>query len=179
MAYRLTDRSALAMLIRNDEYVLKINEVRSIYDKAYPRWVPHINLIYQFVTPDHFAEVSSVLDVMLKDFGSFNIHLDEVGFFNSGKGATIHLKASDSSKIDQMYKAIRSILPLIRVQREVFAPHLTIAQVPLTQVEEKMVEFRAWLGKGFTFEVCSIFVLERSLNDNAIPFHIAKEIRLT
>ena len=35
-----------------DEVHDKINEIRSVSDKAYPRWMPHINFIFPFVPPD-------------------------------------------------------------------------------------------------------------------------------
>jgi 2'-5' RNA ligase superfamily len=34
-------------------YCREVDKLRELYDKAYGRWPPHINLIYPFVGIDH------------------------------------------------------------------------------------------------------------------------------
>ena len=178
MAWKLTELTALSIIVSNDVYITKINEIRAVYDKAYPRWMPHINLVYQFAFPDVFPEVSGVLNEKLNNFGAFSIHLDSIGYFKQNKTVSVHLTTSDTSKIDLLYRTIISNLPSLPVQRKLFKPHLTIAQVDIELVDEKLEEFRKWLGLGFVLEVKSIYMLQRSQTNSLLPFHVAREISL-
>ena len=43
------------------EFHNKINEIRSKYDRAYPRWMPHINFFFPFVTQTELKNVTEKL----------------------------------------------------------------------------------------------------------------------
>lgn len=53
----MTDTSTALTLIISPTYHQKINEIRSKHDKAYPRWMPHINFMFPFVPLEQFPEV--------------------------------------------------------------------------------------------------------------------------
>jgi hypothetical protein len=59
-----------------------INQLRALYDKAYEKWPPHVNLIYPFVNPEalpHIVEL--VRSTLVKNkTEQFQFDLDKAGF---------------------------------------------------------------------------------------------------
>jgi len=43
-----------ACLIPDESLWEPIQEIRKKYDKSYPRWMPHVNLLYPFIVDDLF-----------------------------------------------------------------------------------------------------------------------------
>ena len=152
-----------------------INNVRKENDRAYPRWMPHINFIFPFIPVNDFEYVAEKLQSKLKDFGSFVLDLSEVGYFSQGKNATIHLKPNDDSQLKVLFNMIREALPDIAVKHSEFAAHLTLAQSKKSEATEKMEEIKKQLPDGVRFTVDKICLINRNGND---PFQIHTEIKL-
>lgn len=179
------DTTAAITLVVPDDLNKKINEIRSIYDKAYLRWMSHINLIFPFISlnDDKLKEVENMLDKKLKNLKPFTLSLSEMSFFSQGKtDITIHIKPNEKSaeyhKLQELYKNIRSALPDVTVKRELFCPHLTIGQIKKND-KKTYEEIQNWFEENknnLTFEVNNICILSRSKDDNSIPFSILKRI---
>jgi len=45
--------TALAITLP-DEFVAQVNKIRSKHDKAFPRWMPHVNLLFPFIPVAEF-----------------------------------------------------------------------------------------------------------------------------
>jgi len=172
--------SALTLVIPS-EYVDKINEIRSKQDKAYPRWMPHINFLFPFVEEHEFDDVTDKLEKALSEFNSFEITLNTIGSFAQGKNLTVHISPPPNEanvKLQELFKVIRATLPYVQVKHNEFHPHLTIAQIPKAGADKALNELVTWLGSGFTFKVDKICILKRPRDDNTIGFSVSKTISL-
>ena len=166
--------SALTLAFPDDTHQ-KINEIRSKYDKAYPRWMPHINFIFPFVPVDKFDEIANRLSC-LNNFGGFELELNTIGYFIQGSNVTFHAKPDNDSKLQNLFKLITEVLPEIESKREQFHPHLTLAQFPRLEIDIRKQELIQWLGSGIKIKVDRIHLIKRDGADT--PFKIVKEVLL-
>lgn len=170
--------TALTLVIPN-HFHDEINEIRKLYDRAYPRWMPHINFFFPFIDESKFGDVVSRLEPKLKEFGSFELELNELGCFKQGKNVTAHLKPKDFTRLAKLFEVIRNTCPEIQLKHDQFAPHLTIAQFKNMEKDEKMGELSKWLiGKNFKFVVDDICILQRSKINNSVPFSVHTRLPL-
>jgi len=165
-------------LVAPQEFHDKINEIRKLYDKAYPRWMPHINFLFPFVSDDQFDTIVNKLEPTLKSFGTFELEMNEIGSFNQGKTVTVHIKPKNYDKLKELFTIIRKELPEIKPKHEEFGPHLTIGQFTKQEAPAKIEEMKKWLGSGFTFNIGYICILQRSKTDNNVPFDVVKKLNL-
>jgi 2'-5' RNA ligase len=175
----MADVTTALTLVAPQDFHDEINKIRRDYDRAYPRWMPHINFLFPFVSEDQFDTVVSKLEPALKPFGPFELQMSEIGFFTQGKTVTVHIKPKDDTKVKELFNIIRNVLPDIKSKHHEFAAHLTIAQFTKAEAPAKMEELKKWLGGGFTFDVGYICVLQRSKTDNNVPFSIHKKLYLS
>ena len=170
--------SALSIVIP-DEFVAKINQIRAMNDKAYPRWMPHINLIFPFCDQSKFDNVYAQLSAKLAGFKKFTIKLNKIGSFAQSDIMTIHVKPEDSTDLQKLFAKIDECLPSMTNSRfHEFHPHMTIAQTPTIGADKQIKQFQKWLGSGFTVNVDKICFLSRSKTDKNDQFVVVKEIVL-
>lgn len=106
-----------------------INRVRALYDKAYGRWPPHINLIYPFVRPEVIDDaIENITKFDISAFNSLSVNLDKPGIFSHRNNNTIYLQPAAGSQ-----EWLRKLANTLRkaFNRPVdagFQPHMTIAQ---------------------------------------------------
>lgn len=171
--------TALTLVLPN-KYHEMINNIRKQYDKAYPRWMPHINFMFPFVAEERFDEIRKRLVSELVSFGSFELELNEVGYFKQGKNfVTMHLKPKDPSQLQSLFKVIKLNIPEVDVKHKEFTPHLTIGQFPIAEADIKLKEYQKWLSENpITYNVTNICILNRSKTDNSLPFEIYHPLSL-
>ena len=78
-----------------------VDRLRALYDKAYGKWPPHVNIIYPFVSTDNLEktadQVQSGVDEWRKGWSEksssgLRVRLDSAGFFaQREKKNTLHL----------------------------------------------------------------------------------------
>lgn len=172
------DTTTALTIIAPNEFHDKINQIRSKFDRAYPRWMPHINLYFPFVPEDKFDDICNAL-CSLKEFGEFEINMNKLGYFSQKKIATIHIEPTDASKLHELYDKIKYLLTSnkidISTKHDSFHPHLTIAQCKKSEIDEYMNTISNWFGSGFKFKIDKIFLIKRH---GDTPFEIKKEILL-
>lgn len=167
--------TALTLVFPQESHT-KINEIRSKYDKAFPRWFPHINFLFPFVPVNKFDDITNRLS-HLENFGDFELDMNSIGYFLQGPNATFHLKTNDESKLQQLFKLIREALPEIPCKHNEFHPHLTIGQFPKNEINQRKQELEAWLGTGIKIHVDQINLINRGKTDGT-PFKINKTVSL-
>lgn len=177
-ANQASDVTTALTLVIPEVYYDQINVIREPHDKAYGRWMPHINFMFPFVPEDKFDSVVAKLEPVLQTIDPFTVKLDQIGYFvhNPKDNATFHVKPSDPSGLIQLFEAIRTALPDIKIKHEGFAPHLTIGQFRQSDIGPKKAELEDWLEDGFEFTVNHINIIKRDGGDK--PFTIRKEIKL-
>jgi len=166
--------TALAIVIP-EQFHEKINTIRKEHDKAYPRWMPHINILFPFLPKNRFEEIHNRLEQKLKLIGKFTINLIDVGYFKKKDNGTMHLIPEDCEELRELFDVIKKEIPETS-NKHGYTPHMTIGQFKLDIIEEKQNQYREWLGYGINFEVDRVCMLSRSKSD---PFIIDTIICLT
>ncbi len=169
--------TALALILP-PEYHEKINSIRKDNDRAYPRWMPHINFLFPFISLENFDEYHNKLQTALKGFGSFELTFDKIGYFKQKKAATFNLQLSNDTKIQELFDLIRITIPEIEPKHPEFHPHLTLGQSKKSMIDQTMIDLENWLGLGMTIQVNKIYMINRSKNNKNIPYTINREITL-
>jgi 2'-5' RNA ligase len=170
--------TALTLVIPEKFHDL-INIIRKEHDRAYPRWMPHINFIFPFVSEDKFKEIRQKLIPEISSFGAFEIELNEVGYFKQGKNVTMHFKPTDSRQIKALFNTIKTALPDIEIKHDEFNAHVTIGQFKNSEFADKLKEYQLWLKENpIKFTVNQIYILQRSKTDNNLPFEIYDTITI-
>jgi 2'-5' RNA ligase/endonuclease/exonuclease/phosphatase family metal-dependent hydrolase len=146
----------------------EVNALRKVHDKAYRRWVPHINILYPFVETSRLREALALLKSHLADeqLQTIRIEVDDVGVFRHRKNATVFLKPSKAS--EDALQRFRSLLTAALGCEESdgthdgeFRPHLTIGQASLLGgLIEKLVT-KAENVEGFGWNIRSLAVMKR------------------
>lgn len=157
----MTDVCTALTLVIPQQFHDSINEIRKEHDKAFPRWMPHINFIFPFVPTDRFDDVSDKLRAKLEGFNPFTLELTEVGFFPQGKNATFHLKPKDISKLKKLFDLITCTLPDVKVKHAEFNPHLTLGQCKKSDVNSMLADVKSKLPNGVTFTVDKVYLISR------------------
>lgn len=80
-----------------------IENLRSLYDKGYGKWPPHVNLIYPFVEPDALQRATARIDSYLQGMWDVKngpeVILDQADHFEHRSNSTIFLRGSDDSQV--------------------------------------------------------------------------------
>lgn len=120
--FNLTSHETALALIPPPHLWPRIDRFRSLYDKAYLKWPPHINLLYPFVSPSALPSLPS-----FSPSAAFNLPLDNTGVFEHKHSNTLYLTTSSR---DQLKELRRTILNALKSQAsgQQFVPHMTVAQ---------------------------------------------------
>ncbi|KAI1811535.1 DUF455 domain-containing protein [Poronia punctata] len=109
----------------------RYDSLRFLYDKAYEKWPPHINLVYPFVRVESLKSAVSLLESKLADasLAPFDVSLDGVDVFAHKHDNTIVLCDSDkrrASRIQELRKTITTALGHTSTSN--YRMHLTVGQ---------------------------------------------------
>ncbi|TLS30366.1 hypothetical protein PpBr36_02945 [Pyricularia pennisetigena] len=132
----------------------RIDRLRSLYDDAFGKWPPHINLVYPFVqvaSLDHaVVAIASELEARLRtqwyDECNPSVRLDSSGVFPHRKHNTIYRKDGDETRVERLRalrKAVSSALGHQSSGDNEYRPHLTVAQ----SSDAKDTQHKSRLGK--------------------------------
>ncbi|CAM1511097.1 Fc.00g086100.m01.CDS01 [Cosmosporella sp. VM-42] len=107
-----------------------IDRLRSLYDKAYGTWPPHVNLIYPFVRPEVLSQAANILSLLdIVAHAQTRVQLEAPDTFNNKRYNTILLRPAhgpSSKALSELRTNICAALSQSSQGR--FQPHLTIAQ---------------------------------------------------
>jgi 2'-5' RNA ligase len=137
----------------NGTVIEGIDAIRSEYDKAYHRWMPHINFIFPYVSCNHFEDHVSRLNEAVKVICLPNnvfIRFDQIGYFKQKNGYTFHLKPDSTSEayLSKIYHDVilSTLSGDVQIRRSSFHPHLTLAQCSLKDFETMKTKLENWLS---------------------------------
>eukprot|EP01120_Amphizonella_sp_Union-15-10_P011442 TRINITY_DN4855_c0_g1_i1.p1 TRINITY_DN4855_c0_g1~~TRINITY_DN4855_c0_g1_i1.p1 ORF type:complete len:406 (-),score=54.14 TRINITY_DN4855_c0_g1_i1:94-1311(-) len=165
----------------------KIQQIRKKHDKAYFRWMPHINLLYPFVPQTAFSEAATKIKNSLASSGPFELTFNTFDFFEHGpRSSTVYLKPETQppDALISLEKSLVEIFPhcddLITRSSDGFKPHLTVGQFPGSSLSKNKIEqFMKPSGEiswnSITFTVDSIHLISRS---GIKPFSIIETVPL-
>ncbi|PWW80132.1 hypothetical protein C7212DRAFT_273731 [Tuber magnatum] len=171
-------RTALAV-IPPAFYHPQINALRSLYDKSYLRWPPHINVLYPFATPESLpSAVQNIRRVIQesKDDGlGFWLELDRPGSFWHKQSATIFLSPASGKALRRLEALLSSQFARRgRVGDGVYRPHLTLGQTSLDPMPlnsllskaEKLVMANRVSSRPFKWFATRLVVMKRDEEGN-------------
>ncbi|KAH8689073.1 DUF455 domain protein [Talaromyces proteolyticus] len=106
-----------------------INRLRALYDKAYEKWPPHVNMIYPFVAPESLPHAVELVRATLVDNSTeeFQVRLDTAGFFTHKRHTTVYTTDSGNG-CQELQKMRRHIIFALGQSDLNHQPHLTIGQ---------------------------------------------------
>jgi 2'-5' RNA ligase len=177
---RKMNYSTALVVIIPVEFHDSINFWRSQYDKAYPRWMPHITLYYPFVSVDQFPDVTERIQAAVRGFGSFELNFNRVSHFPQKNKSTIHLRVENDTKLQELFNdQIKPALSEIKISHPTFVPHLTLAQTDKRNTNQMVNQIQEYFNdKSMKITVSEIYLINRSETDPCIPFSIHSTIRL-
>lgn len=140
-----------------------INRLRALYDNAYEKWPPHINLIYPFVNPEVLPHVVEIIrSTLVKNKTKpFQFAVDKAGFFTHKRHRTIYTTSSGKG-CEEVETIRRNILSALGQADTHFQPHLTIGQSEAN--DESDLEYlisKVNLLPLVEWEVSEVFILIR------------------
>ncbi|KAL2015502.1 hypothetical protein VTK56DRAFT_5357 [Thermocarpiscus australiensis] len=130
----------------------RIDRLRALYDKAYPRWPPHINLVYPFVAPESLPAAADRIASALSSSSSsshipprtttIDVSLTTPGVFPHRRDRnTIYLCDGDATRAERIADLRGEVLAALRggdgaadaaaaaaAARAEYRMHLTVAQ---------------------------------------------------
>ncbi|KAF1977226.1 hypothetical protein BU23DRAFT_323198 [Bimuria novae-zelandiae CBS 107.79] len=120
-------------IIPSQNHCETIDKLRSLYDKAYERWPPHINLVYPFVALEHLSQakerIESHLHATFSDPSPATVVLSGAGVFKHKKDITVFLQQNGGSKEQDTLGLLRSAaLQALGSKASPSTFHLTVGQ---------------------------------------------------
>lgn len=159
----------------------EIDKLRSLYDKAYEKWPPHINLIYPFVAPELLPQAKE--KIMSQFYTTFDgstsrtVALGGAGIFKHRKDTTIFLQTRGGVG-DSILETLRSAaLRALDSKPNPSTLHLTIGQAQDNSVSARQfLVDKVNLLPSFEFDVGCLAILVRE--KPGLKADIASQMRL-
>jgi RNA 2',3'-cyclic 3'-phosphodiesterase len=174
----ITHQTAMCLL-PPEKYWQEIQSIRSIHDKAYRRWMPHINLIYPFFPEADFDQIRERLEVIFQNMSPFVIEFDasSVNYFKQkGQECTFHLRPKETQRIAELHDILMNELFKDKMNSTPFEAHLTLGQTTKSRISDIMIEMKAkWSPIKFTIDRISMISRGNDPNDQ---FTVKKQIFL-
>lgn len=154
-----------------------IQKIRQSYDKHFERWMPHINLIYGFVSEQYFASAAEAIAQVLAEMEPFTITLSDFEYFTHKNSCTAWLSPITEAPqaLKQLQKRLEQLFPLCKEQSQKsptgFTPHLSVGQFSTTT--EGATKLPPW--NPVSFSVDSVALISRRAND---PFQVRYQVYL-
>jgi hypothetical protein len=158
-------------LIPPEDLWPSVEKIRLLYDKAYRKWPPHINLAYPFVKVDALERVSELIVTALENSTTstfpynLKVVLDTVGVFKHRSKNTIFITGQDdalSSQLVELRRAILQILGHPATEAVNYRMHMTVAQTDgVDSPAFKYLEQKAKLLPRMFWNATSLAILVR------------------
>jgi 2'-5' RNA ligase len=191
-----THRTSLCIIPPN--YLWQpIQDIREQHDPAYPRWMPHINIIYPFIHVEHFDDFrQKIHDAFRKhNIQPVNIKLNATNLSHFDRKANESLmillpNAETSAELNRIYDVIMSIMTPSKDEnasndchnnkqqsKRPFTPHMTLGSFERQNIAQTIHEFQQkWsqCNVGLPWTADSVFMIARDSDDT--PFRVIHEI---
>ncbi|KAK3390399.1 2'-5' RNA ligase superfamily-domain-containing protein [Podospora didyma] len=112
-----------------------VERLRALYDQAYEKWPPHVNLIYPFVRPDQLPIAAEAIEYVLsqpyrdQEEDMLRVSLDAGDVFKHKHDNTIYLHDSDEARSARLANLRRDVLRALgHSQTGGYQMHMTVAQ---------------------------------------------------
>lgn len=171
--FKMDVRSALTIIPPKD-ICDNIDVIRSVYDDAYGRWMPHSNIIFPYISEEDFLTLREQIEKEMATIEPFEVQLNKFGFFGAKKKNICWLAPeTDKDQIRQIYDKTIKYTPYLAKNKE-FNAHITLGNLPKQETQTKLAEWsKTW--KPTSFVVDRLYIITRVGEE---PFKIKYEIKL-
>lgn len=159
-----------------------VQRVRERHDPAFPRWMPHINLIYPFLPASQFQLPAIRRRLLSGGVAPFELRLTGIGLLRHPRSSTYYLKPDEQSEKDlqALHERILAAFPALPKgsakgkgkgkgkpgpddghDPDGFLPHMTVAKSELGPTPSLDEEIAAEVGQA-CFRVEHVSLCERS-----------------
>ncbi|KAL2843925.1 hypothetical protein BJY01DRAFT_215308 [Aspergillus pseudoustus] len=167
----ITHDTALCILPPSDS-VRDIERLGALYDKAYGRWPPHLNLIYPFAEPELLPQAAKIVRQVIyrrrlraqNDDNSTptRLRLDKAGFFAHRRNSTIYRYDSGSAGLQALLDLRQEIFDAFEYTPSRDSPlHLTVGQSEDDLASRQFLLEKTALLPVAEFEVGELVILVR------------------
>lgn len=108
-----------------------IQAIRSVHDRNFERWMPHITLLYPFAERRDFASVIPALTKAAQQIAPFSVAFTHFDAFRHRKSCTMFLVPEPEDEIAQLHGTLMHHLPDYDDTARFdggFHPHLSVGQ---------------------------------------------------
>ncbi|KAK6196796.1 Mitochondrial fission protein [Pestalotiopsis sp. IQ-011] len=162
------------------EHWTSIDRLRMLYDKAYEKWPPHVNLIYPFVAPDSLHDTANIISTTLKakrdadSNTSLSISLDIAGVFPHRHSNTIFIRSADANDISCLRI---TILESLGHSDSGYNMHMTIGQsTDINSDAHNFLMHKTSLVPSVSWDVGELCILVRETTQDG--GHTSSQMRL-
>ena len=156
-----------------------VQSIRREHDKAYLRWMPHINFVYPFVPRREFPAYLAKLLAALQSSERFVLCFDHIGHFaqrNDTVTFNLQLDSASLAHCRSLHRGIVDECPELRGRRGQFVPHLTLGQCRKEDLAVRKRAIQEQLMLPIRVDLESLMLIAR--NGQEDPFEIVSELRL-
>lgn len=152
-----------------------IQLIRRNNDKAFDRWMPHVNMVYPFVPSSRLSTAVSAVATAVKAIAPFRATFSRYGSFVQPKSLTGFVQPEPLEPFKQLNAALEGAFPgyndLSSRGEDGFHPHLSLGQWAKQAVLERLLP--VW--KPFEVLVDRVYIIERTGDS---PFEVRYEVFL-
>ncbi len=145
-----------------------IQAIRSIHDRNFERWMPHITLLYPFAPQQDFQDIIPALAKVAQQTTPFSVILASFNAFRHKKSCTLFLVPEPKNEIVQLHSTLTEYLPDYDDTARFtggFNPHLSVGQFQHQSLNDAQQQLQnEW--KPIQFEVESLSLIYRSKETN-------------
>lgn len=168
---------AAVIVMPPKEQWAQIQAIRQKYDKAFVRWMPHINLLFPFVAEGAFSPaMEERLRLALGQLEPFDVELAGFSTFEHSRSNVMFCQpvtTPNKKALHELYDTLIGVFPGCAADRP-YHPHLTVGQFAKNQCDHKMSEFSSsWKPIRWTCD--RIEIIRRA---GSTPFEITKTVGL-
>ncbi|KAH3767677.1 Endonuclease/exonuclease/phosphatase family protein [Pelomyxa schiedti] len=156
-----------------------IQAIRKEHDKAYQRWMPHINMLYPFWPEKNFPQAAGKLREALANFPQFTVEFNQLSFFEHGPTSCTFFALPVTEPVNAL-KGLEELLLQtfpgctdLSAREGGFHPHLTLGQCRGKAATERQIKTLNW--KPMKFTVKSIQMISRTATT---PFAVKFDVPL-
>ncbi|KAH8889755.1 hypothetical protein GQ53DRAFT_191197 [Thozetella sp. PMI_491] len=110
-----------------------VDRLRELYDKAYEKWPPHVNLVYPFIRPELLRQAAASIESVVsrtgpEETGKFRVSLDSADVFSHKHSNTIYVHDSNRERCSRLSSLRTEILEDLGHKEGDYQMHMTIGQ---------------------------------------------------
>lgn len=156
-----------------------IQAIRRVHDRQVGRWMPHVNLLYPFVTPQRLEKSLPGLTEACAAVAPFRVTLAEFRSFHHPSGrATLWLAPEPAEEFIRLQRELHARFPecddLTRFSAG-FTPHLSVGQALSAEACRRLRDELQPTWTPLTFELSAVALIERGPDS---PFRVVQWVPL-